>query len=398
MFNSLTGSYDPPANSDNNRQCFDARICRWTITANPNHPWGTGVNAGSIPIVLRAKQGETGTARVTAIVRKRGAGGYLAPDDDDVQEIKITGPAAAFALTAPTNTVHYAATAATGDNRDRISFGVSATDGSGETVTVSSIRTNWRINDSSGRAQSSKFDLVGVANGKATFEVTAADTADGRLKPGVYELSASIGSASALSKKASFTVVGPAADDGVVLTVDPARPSGLRTNVSLNVSVQDAAGNAVADGTEVSIAISPAGGGTASLLDPTRGATLKTKNGEVSRSVVVVTGGTSVVTATAGGKVDTELVSVTAQAVVEVHDITGLTRLSGFSGWTPSNDTTASQLFASLSTRGVGILWKWDPATSGWSRYAESEGQPIPGASDNFAISRGDILYIGGTN
>ena len=390
------------ASADLTRQCFDARICRWTVADNANDPWGAGVRANAIPIVLQSVQGETGTARVTAIVRKRGAGGYLSPDDDDVIEIKITGPATGFSMTAPTSTVHYAATTAAGDNRDQVKFGASATDKSGETVTLGTIRTNWKVTNSAGQNKTSDFKDAGsalnITRGVITLEVEAADGAGTRLAPGVYTFEASVGSASALKDTAQFTVVGPAADDGVSLTADPARPAGRLTNVTLAVTVNDAAGNPVADGTDVSIALSPAGGGTASLHDPTRGATLKTKNGMVSRNVVVVTGGTTVVTATAGGKVDTLLVTASAQAVEETHDITGLTRLSGFSGWTPTNDTTAGQLFASLATRGVGILWKWDPASETWSRYAEADGQPLPGANDNFAIARGDILYIGGTN
>ena len=396
------GSNPATSSDDLTRQCFDARICRWTITDNANDPWGTGVRANAIPIVLQAVRGETGTARVTAIVRKRGAGGYLSPDDDDVIEIKITGPATGFSMTAPTSTVHYAETTVAGDNRDQVKFGASATDASGETVTLSATRTNWRVTNASGQNKTSDFKMAGAAlnitRGVITLEVEADDTAAARLAPGVYTFKASIGGSSALEDTAQFTVVGPAADDGVTLTADPARPAGRLTNVTLAVTVNDAAGNPVADGTDVSIALSPAGGGTASLHDPTRGATLKTKNGMVSRNVVVVTGGTTVVTATAGGKVDTLLVTASAQAVEETHDITGLTRLSGFSGWTPTNDTTAGQLFASLATRGVGILWKWDPASEGWSRYAEADGQPLPGANDNFAIARGDILYIGGTN
>lgn len=390
------------ASDDLTRQCFDARICRWTVADNANDPWGVGVRANAIPIVLQSVQGETGTARVTAIVRKRGAGGYLSPDDDDVIEIKITGPATGFSMTAPTSTVHYAVTAAAGDNRDQVKFGASATDASGETVALSATRTNWKVTNSAGQNKTSDFKNAGsalqITRGMITLEVEAADGAGTRLAPGVYTFEASVGGSSALKDTAQFTVAGPAADDGVSLTADPARPAGRLTNVTLAVTVNDAAGNPVADGTDVSIALSPAGGGTASLHDPTRGATLKTKNGMVSRNVVVVTGGTTVVTATAGGKVDTLLVTASAQAVEETHDITGLTRLSGFSGWTPTNDTTAGQLFASLATRGVGILWKWDPASESWSRYAEADGQPLPGANDNFAIARGDILYIGGTN
>ena len=403
-----SGSYDPGAsftagNTSASRNCFDVRICRWTIKDNPNNPWGPNVSANAIPIVLQARQGDTGTARVNVLVTKSN-GETITQDDDDVIEIKITGPAQNFSLTAPTSTVHYAATTADGDNRDQVSFGVTATDSSGEALTLGTgaIRNNWKVTNSAGTVQTSNFADIGstlnVVRGMVTLRVTAADGAGTRLAPGVYTFEDRIGTTTALRSTANFTVVGPAADDGVTLTADPPRPSGRLTDVTLAVTVNDAAGNPVADGTDVSIALSPAGGGTASLHDPTRGTTLKTKNGMVERNVVVVTGGTTVVTATAGGKVDTLLVTASAQAVEETHDITGLTRLSGFSGWTPQNDTTAGQLFASLATRGVGILWKWDPASESWSRYAEADGQPLPGANDNFAIARGDILYIGGTN
>ena len=404
-----SGSYDPGAsftagNTSASRNCFDVRICRWTIKDNPNDPWGAGIRANAIPIVLQAGRVTPGTARVTVLVTKRNGETITQDDDDRVAVVTITGPAQNFSLTAPTGTVHYAATTAANDNRDQIKFGVSATDSSGEALILGTgaIRNNWKVTNSAGTVQTSNFANSGsaldVVRGMVTLSVTAADGAGTRLAPGVYTFEARIGTTAALKSTANFTVAGPAADDGVTLTADPARPSGRLSDVTLAVTVNDAAGNPVADGTPVSIALSPAGGGTASLHDPTRGATLTTKNGMVSRNVVVVTGGTTVVTATAGGKVDTLLVTASAQAVEEIHDITGLTRLSGFSGWTPQNDTTAGQLFASLATRGVGILWKWDPASESWSRYAEADGQPLPGANDNFAIARGDILYIGGTN
>ena len=403
-----TGSYDPGAsftvgNTSAMRACFDVRICRWTIKENPNNPWGPNVQANAIPIVLQSKQGDTGTTRVRVLVSKRN-GETLPQGDDDVVEITITGPATSFNMTAPTSTVHYAATTAAGDNRDQVKFGVSATDKSGEALTLGTgaIRSNWKVTNAAGQNKTSDFagagTMLDVSREMVTLSVTAADGAGTRLAPGVYTFEASIGSASALKDTAEFTVVGPAADDGVSLTADPPRPAGRLTNVTLAVTVNDAAGNPVADGTAVNIALSPAGGGTASLHDPTRGETLPTKNGMVASNVVVVTGGTTVVTATAGGKVDTLLVTASAQAVQETHDITGLTRLSGFSGWTPQNPTTAPQLFTSLATRGVGILWKWDPASEDWFRYAEVDGQPLPGAGMAFEIARGDILYIGGTN
>ena len=406
-----TGTNDGDDSDDLRRDCFDVRICRWTISENPNNPWGAGISASAIPITLKSKRGETGTARVTAIVRKRGAGGYLERDDDDVYEIKIVGPAQNFSLMAPTSTVHYAVT--DGDNRDQIKFGVSATDRSGETISLTNVRPNWKVTNAAGQNKTDGFEVVDinaddddsprvtVSNGMVTLAVTAADSAGGRLDPGVYTFEAtgesSGGTTNTLKDTAQFTVVGP--PDGVTLTYDPLRPSGRLTNVTLSVSVNDAAGNPVADGTNVSITLSPAGGGIAALHDPNSGATLPTKNGSVSRDVVVVTSGTTVVTATVGGKVDTVLIPSTAEAVEEIHDITGLTRLSGFSGWTPQNPTTAPQLFNSLRTRGVGIIWKWDAATEDWFRYAAgADGRALPGANTEFEVARGDILYIGGTN
>ena len=230
--------------------------------------------------------------------------------------------------------------------------------------------------------------------------VIAPNTAAGRLKPGTHKVEVRLDGTS-LKKSIEFTVVGPAADDQTTLVADPAVPAGIRTPVMLTATVNDAAGNPVADGTNVTFSIRPAGGGTAAaLLDTTPSRTAQTKGGVAERRTIVVGSGLTVVTATADTIVKTLLINVGGAAqAVETRDITGLSSLNGFSNWQPGNTVTAGELYRGLQARGVGLLWKYNPDGT-WLRFGllPDGATPIPGSDPDFEIQTGDTLFIGGRN
>ena len=393
-------------NSKVNRNCFGTRICQWTNLNMQGDPWGTNISAGRInKIVLKAAGTETGTASVTARVQAIN-GTWI---ETDAVEIRIAGPATGFTVAEAASNVFWATT---DDNRDRLTLVPSATDASGESVRVDTLHPTFVVTGPDNRrvASSPNFVLDATRGASAATDdddatgfalvVNAANTATARLKPGTYSVELRL-DGTTLKDKIEFTVVGPANGDNTTLTADPPMPAGVRTPVTLTATVNDAEGNPVADGTNVTFSIRPAGGGTAAaLLDTTPTANAKTKGGVATRTTIVVGSGLTVVTATADSIVETLLINVGGPSqTAEVRDITGLSSLNGFSNWRPANTVTAGELYRGLQARGVGLLWKYNSDGS-WLRFglAGDGTTPLPGSDPDFEIAQGDTLFIGGRN
>lgn len=391
------------------RNCFGKRICQWTGLNTVNDPWVGLATAGQIGLKLQSTSTETGTATVTARVQSIN-GSWI---DADPVSVRIAGPANSLALAPAASNLYWGATTAAGDNRDRLAIVPTATDASGEDVRVTTLHpSSWTVTGPDNRrvANTGNFALDNTRgattatddNDAAGFGliVTANDAAATRLKPGVYKLEVRI-DGSTQKQTMEFTVVGPAADAETTLVADPPAPAGVRTPVTLTATVNDAEGNPVADGTNVTFSIRPAGGGTAAaLLDTTPTRTAKTKGGVASRTTIVVGSGLTVVTATADTIVKTLLINVGGSAqATETRDITGLSSLNGFSNWRPDNTVTAGELYRGLQARGVGLLWKYNPDGS-WLRFGLLPGgaAQIPGSDPDFEIQSGDTLFIGGRN
>ena len=391
------------------RNCFGKRICQWTGLNTVNDPWVGLATAGQIGLKLQSTSTETGTATVTARVQSIN-GSWI---DADPVSVRIAGPANSLALAPAASNLYWGATTAAGDNRDRLAIVPTATDASGEDVRVNTLHpSSWTVTGPDNRrvANTGNFALDNTRgatvatddNDAAGFGliVTATDAAATRLKPGVYKLEVRI-DGSTQKQTMEFTVVGPAADAETTLVADPPAPAGVRTPVTLTATVNDAEGNPVADGTNVTFSIRPAGGGTAAaLLDTTPTRTAKTKGGVASRTTIVVGSGLTVVTATADTIVKTLLINVGGSAqATETRDITGLSSLNGFSNWRPDNTVTAGELYRGLQARGVGLLWKYNPDGS-WLRFGLLPGgaAQIPGSDPDFEIQSGDTLFIGGRN
>ena len=400
-------TFIPGTNEKVKRNCFGTRICQWTGLNTVNDPWDGTQQAGAIgSIVLKSTGTETGTATVTARVQAIN-GSWV---ETNAVEVRIAGPAKDLALAPAASNVFWAGT--DGDNRDRLTLVPTATDASGEAVTVTRLHpTTFTVTGPDNRrVANSNFNLDNTRDASEDADdndltgfgltVIAPNTATGRLKPGTHKVEVRLDGTS-LKKSIEFTVVGPAADDQTTLVADPPEPAGIRTPVMLTATVNDAAGNPVADGTNVTFSIRPAGGGTApALLDTTPSRTAKTKGGVASRSTIVVGSGLTVVTATADTVVKTRLIPVGGAAqATEKRDITGLSSLNGFANWQPDNTVTAGELYRGLRARGVGLLWKYNPDGT-WLRFGLlADGvTPIPGSDPDFEIQSGDTLFIGGRN
>lgn len=79
------------------------------------------------------------------------------------------------------------------------------------------------------------------------------------------------------------------------------------------------------------------------------------------------------------------------EAAPEVVSLDCLSSLTGFSSYTCSMGSTASELFGLVSSRGATAIHLWNGSM--WVRYAVVDGNEIPGSSD-FSVTEDDILYI----
>ena len=118
-------------------------------------------------------------------------------------------------------------------------------------------------------------------------------------------------------------------------------------------------------------------------------------DGTASIMYLVIQGsGTASIVATYGGK--TGVASVATAAVEEAMpdeeaSVACLSNLAGFSTWSCSVETSASEIFGLVSGRGATALHLWNG--SAWVRYSVVDGTMVPGSSD-FMVAENDILYI----
>ena len=192
----------------------------------------------------------------------------------------------------------------------------------------------------------------------------------------------------------------------VALDLSTNEPSEVGEPVTATVSVTDAAGNAVADGTAVKIEAKDLRGDYDSVLSGIVTAPA-TKGGETAAEFVTVGDGRAVVTAVVTTDIGTvvravEVVDSSAGAPEPAPEpepvdcsavgTGGLSATSGFATWSHDDcGTSASALFESLSARGASALHLWNG--SAWVRYSVVDGAEVPGSS-NFSVENRDILYI----
>ena len=387
-------SYSGTGDASVTQECIGVAICSWNIRAAAgSQPWG-GVSADKIgTLILKPAGTATGTAEVTATV-------YSATGErftTETREVTITGKAEKFEITAPTSTLYRTHTA--DDDRDKLVLATTATDGGDNTVTGDALRSGAKITGPGNKNETSKFETLS-RNAKGQIEVQLKSTTTGTaaLAVGTYKLEASIGTGTGLKDTVEFTVVDKAAaEDGISVEFDPAVPTTVGEEVTATVTVQDAAGNPVADGTTVTVSASDSAG-TGAALRLVGNSNPKTKNGTASVRMVTIGDGLAIVTVTADGSVEVATVRSNAMSASQVRGVEGLSRsdVNQFASWEPGNTVQASELFGELRSRGAGAIYRWDQATRAWLRYAtDTSGRELPG-SVNFQIARGDTLYIAG--
>jgi hypothetical protein len=281
---------------------------------------------------------------------------------------------------------------------DTVKLQVTAIDTSGLDADPPTSGVALAITDADGkRVASTKISASqpakSAADGKFYITVTGKGSAAAPLTAGEYTVTAK---RAKLESSGTFVVAG--APDDVAVSADPGSSDIVGDIIIVTVVVNDADGNAVADGTSVTFDHSD-NTGLAAIGTGHDGK--DTKGGSASVKYAVVGAGTSVISATAGGATGVVVVSSTAgQAapveVVEEPDpepVDGLSRtqLNNFASWSGEGSVSASELLAGISGASGVLYYDGDS----WQRYGVLDGQVIPGSRD-FTVRDGDVIWISG--
>ncbi len=207
-------------------------------------------------------------------------------------------------------------------------------------------------------------------------------TAAAPLAPGAYTLSAKKGD---LEAEVGFAVAGPTSS--VVLNSESDSAGALEV-ITVTATLTDKDGNAVSDGTDITISASDA-----SILAPVGVAATATKDGAASSKFAVVGTGRTIVTGESHGVVDVIVFdnSASGAAATSAVGLSCLSAHSGFATYSCDADTTAAELFALVSSRGATAIHLWNG--DAWVRYSVVDGEQVPGSSD-FQVITNDVLYI----
>ena len=226
-----------------------------------------------------------------------------------------------------------------------------------------------------------------------TLRVIVSTTALG-LTPGNYTLEVTLGGGEAVT--AGIIISGAPANvdvEGSSSTV------AVGEIVTFTATVTDEDGNVVPDGTNVvfnavgAVTLTGLGGGaengvvTSPLNDGVATARYVVVRGEGAATIIATHGeGTKAIDGVTS--VSTEAAEADAPQEVSLDCLSSNT---GFSSYTCSMGSTASELFALVSSRGATAIHLWNGSM--WVRYAVVDGAEIPGSSD-FTVAEDDILYI----
>ena len=339
------------------------------------------------------------TASVNAtVVSKAGEAANAGP-----LSIALTGPATSLAISEPGSNLLSMDTSDSGaaiDDRDTLTLAVTAADANGVPVPVpanasfarltgpdgASVRQGvsleWPLRDDAGEPL---LDFHGNRQVRVNVNRAAAQP----LANGEYTLEVRAGG---LSAEQTVTVSGGAAS----LTLGELEGTlAVNEQISLTATVLDAEGQPVPDDTPVEWSATDVG--IAAVLVQLS-ADARTRNGKASARWLVLTPGSTAVRATAGAAAaDVRLLNVAAaMAAAEPPEppspADGLRRRSpGLAAWFGEGTTTAAALLADLP--GVDSILLWSGLETGWQRYAEANGQPIPGSVD-FQIPNASILWL----
>ena len=348
------------------------------------------MNSGNIGITLEfPSSGETaGVATVEARV--------IAGSEtfERSQDVTFVGAADSLVATAARSVMLNVNAGDDGDTdrdaRDVIVFNVAARDSDDNSASLPSVRVR-RITGPDGKtvADARIGRTIGDAarpDGSWNITLDSKGTAQQPLAAGDYTVAVT---GASKSVDYTFTVVGAA--DSVTLSEIPADlQPGAR--VDITATVADADGNAVVDGTAVTITASTIGSGT--TLVAVGGTDTTTKDGEASVTFLVTGFGSFYVSATADGKSDVAQGSITAMAAEEdaapASPSEGLSaRNPGYTTWASDTPQQASAVLGDLAGFRSILLAQGTE----WLRYGIVDGRPIPGSFD-FEITRNAILWL----
>lgn len=323
-------------------------------------------------------------------------------------EITFTGAASTLTVSEPASSILNVNTEPANDNRDRLTLSVSAVDASdnkasvpGGTTTVTTSRSTT-VKDPDGKTVTQGDAGIRVtwplavdntptldAAGNLQLRIDVGAAAASALKAGVYSLEVRAGS---LKDTVNFTVAG--APTGLDLAVSESEFRGGE-EFTLTATVTTEGGSSVPDGTTVTWRAGPTAPGTtgSSLVVQLRADTA-TKDGQATARYVVIAQGRAWITATAGGNA-TDFWSGDVGAPLAPPEpadpVENLSARAGFASYLGMADTTAKALLDGLGNVNAIRIWQVDR----WQLYAVVDGISPPGAGDDFAISRGDVLWIG---
>jgi len=283
------------------------------------------------------------------------------------------------------------------DDRDVIKIALTAADSRDQTAGIP-VQTTITVTGPNGAAvpagalsASIPMGTAGCNTGRTAcnivIDVNAARTSP--LASGTYTVKVASGSLTAA--QATFGV----GSDPAELDFALGDPGAIGTQFEAVITVTDAAGQLVADGTEVSITVASRGRRFAAPVTRTTPAVQRTVNGRVTARFVVTGREVATIRAQAGSVASLAVADTRSADTEQPAPAASLTTTqpNTFTAWTGAGTSTASRLLADSPNANRVFLWNGVR----WLLYAEVGGAPIPGSLD-FLIEPGDVLWLGSPN
>ncbi len=330
----------------------------------------------------------SGTARSLSLSEKlQRVNAYGTPDAD----------VAAVAADPDADPPVAAVAAVAKDDRDVIKIALTAADSRDQTAGIP-VQTTITVTGPGGAAVPAGALSASIPSGddgcntgrtacNIVIDVNAARTSP--LAPGIYTVKVASGSLTAA--EATFGVAGDPADIDFAL----GDPGSIGTQFEAEITVTDAAGEPVADGTEVTVTVASRGRRIAAPVTRITPATQRTANGRVTARFVVTGREVATIRAQAGTAVSLAVANTLTADQEQPAPAASLTSTqpNTFTAWTGAGTSTASRLLADTPNANRVFLWNGVR----WLRYAEVGGTTVPGSLD-YLVQPGDVLWLGGPN
>lgn len=367
---------------------------------------------GGIPINFKAPT-TAGTSRIVATV----IGGNGQTYSADPLELVVSGTASSVAVTGDMPRLLSFGTPDSGDakdDRDVATIKISASDAGGNAAAMPSNATaSLKRADGTAVSSSAAVATVECSNPERTncnLVINVNQSANSPLDSGSYV--ATVEGRGITALEVPLTLAGKAKTVNVALGELP----GLGGNWTVNITVLDANGVPVADGTELRLNARGVAAATSDVVlisKPNEGsdgvAIAKTKNGMYSATLTVIARGRGVLSVSAvsgsgdslvtdasdpGVVLDTRMAAVPGEAYggpVEFQSADGMPALGVIARWRSTTPGSAADALALVPE--AEVLWLHNGRR--WIQYATGEdGAALPGAN-NFVVTNGDFLWYG---